>query len=146
MSQSIIKVDGYVANEPQLGATPDGTPVLGLSVPHQRSQKNEQTGGWDRVGPTTWHSVSVFGDQAKALAPHVGKGTHVLVEGFAEVRPYSTKEGAPAAEILVRRAKVAVIPSLPRQEHQPAPQQWASQPEQDAWAAPGLSYGDDTPF
>lgn len=80
MSQSIIKVDGFVANEPTIRRTQDGTPVLSLSVPHQRSVKNEQTQQWENVGPTTWHTASVFGPQAEALLPMVPKGTHVLVE------------------------------------------------------------------
>lgn len=147
MSQSIIKVDGFVANEPKIRHTQDGTPVLALSVPHQRSVKNEQSGQWENVGPTTWHSVSVFGAQAEALAPLATKGTHVLVEGFAELRTWE-QDGKHGAEILVRRAKVGIIPKVQRQEHQPTQaQQWASQPEQaDAWAAPGVGYGDETPF
>lgn len=145
MSTSIIKVDGFVANEPVLRSLEDGTPVLSLSVPHQRSQKNERTGQWENIGPTTWHSASVFGAQAEALAPLATKGTHVLIEGFAELRTWE-KDGKHGAEILVRRAKVGIIPKVQRQEHQPAPGgAWTPQPETDAWATPGI-YGDDVPF
>lgn len=136
MTSSTIRLDAFVANEPKLGRLPNGTPVLDLRLPHTPRRLNELTKQWENVGETTWHSVSLFGDEAELYAPHVRKGTRVVVTGTPELRLWS-KEGRHGGEIVVKSASIAL---KLRPKANPA----APQPD-DAWATPNGGQ-DETPW
>jgi single-strand DNA-binding protein len=141
MSSSIIKVEGFVANEPELRRTSDGTPVLTLSVPHTPQRKNEETGKWEDVGPTTWHRVSLWRGDAEMYAPLVKKGTRLIAEGIAEPRVWE-KDGKHGAEIEIKRARVALIPRSERAT--PAQPAAPAAPADEGWYTAPV--GDDEPF
>lgn len=50
---------------------------------------------------TDWVSVKVWGDRAAKLAPHISKGSHLLVVGRPEARAYKANDGTPKAELVV---------------------------------------------
>lgn len=137
MTESTITLDAFVANEPKLGRLPDGTPALSFSVPFTRRRRNELTKQWEDVGETTWHGVSLFGDEAELYAPHIHKGTRVVVTGTPELRTW-VKDGRHGAEIVIKSASVAL--KLRTKQRDASPSQ-----QDDAWATP-TGGQDETPW
>lgn len=48
-----------------------------------------------------WTSVKVWGERAEKLAPHIGKGTKLLITGRPEARPFKANDGTAKAELVV---------------------------------------------
>jgi single-strand DNA-binding protein len=78
--KSTIDIIGRLAFDPDHRMTSGGTDVCRLTIPTHRSY--ESKGEWKEV--TTWHRISVFGNQAKNCADYLKKGSLVHVEGSLE--------------------------------------------------------------
>jgi single-strand DNA-binding protein len=80
MSDGLNKVIlyGNLGAEPDLRLTAKGLPVLSFRMATTEVYYDKEGSKQER---TEWHSVTVFGKRAEALAKILGKGSRVLVEG-----------------------------------------------------------------
>ena len=95
---------GHVGQTPELLLTKMGQPYTRLSIAtHRRWKDNEEK--WQEQ--TDWHSVMVWGAQAKICSQGIQKGALVFVEG--QLSPYShTKEdGTVETRHSIHAAKVS---------------------------------------
>jgi single-strand DNA-binding protein len=90
-----LVVSGRVGADAQLKTVGDTT-VCSFSVAH-----TEKIYGDNPTEKTIWVSCSIWGDRGIKLAPHILKGTYVVVEGSGGVNPF-LKNGQPEAVIICR--------------------------------------------
>jgi single-strand DNA-binding protein len=163
MSKSTMTVEGFVANDPRLNTTQGGKSVISVTVPHQRS-KRQDDGTWQNQGETTWVEATFWEEQAAEVARLVQKGTAVIVTGDPEVQTYTKRDGTSGAKVILRFPTLGVVPRAQRQGGQaaqggggsawggpqaggqPWAQQGAQQPQGETWSQPGGTYDDETPF
>lgn len=168
MSRATITIDGYLSKDPEMRRTQGGDAVLALSVPFQRSKRN-QDGSYENVGETTWWQVTLWKEQAEAYASLLKKGSHVFVQGIPEVKTFQKNDGTSGIDAQVLFATVGIMPRAQQRQQQapadawqqqpqgggqPAQQQqsqpWTPQggqaPQNDVWSTPGGTYDDETPF
>ena len=86
-----IIVSGRVGNDAELKTVGDTT-VCTFSVAH-----TEKIYGPTPSEKTIWVSCNIWGERGPKLAPHITKGTFVVVEGSGTVNSYIQKNGDPAA-------------------------------------------------
>lgn len=80
---------GNLGQDPEHTKLDSGTSVCRLSVATNRKWKNKDG---ELQEETTWHRVTVWGNQADACAEYLKKGRQVYVEGRFQSREYE-KEG-----------------------------------------------------
>lgn len=162
MSKSTMTVEGFVSNEPRLNTTGGGKSVVSITVPHQRS-KRQDDGTWERQGETTWVEATFWEEQADLIGQQVTKGTAVILTGDPELQVYDKRDGSKGAKVVLRFPTLGIVPRAQRQGGQggggsawggqqsggqPWAQQGAQQPQSDTWSAPqgDATYDDETPF
>ena len=77
------------------------SPVLNVSLATNR-----------RVGErefVDWTSVKIWGERASKLAPHIGKGTKLLVIGRPEARAFKANDGTAKAELVVHASEIEFL-------------------------------------
>ena len=84
-------VSGRVGNDAELKTVGDTT-VCTFSVAH-----TEKIYSPTPSEKTIWVSCNIWGERGPKLAPHITKGTFVVVEGSGTVNSYLQKNGDPAA-------------------------------------------------
>lgn len=78
-----------VGNEPVIRYTQKGDAVLGLSLAYNYGRKGD-----DGKKPTQWVDGSLWGKQAEALAPYIGKGGLVVCSlDDVHIEEYEGKNG-----------------------------------------------------
>lgn len=92
MSDGLNRVQllGNCGSDPELRSTSGGQSVLKLRIATTESylDRNKQ-----RQERTEWHSVTVWGKRAEALAKFLTKGSRVFIEGGLLTSSYDDKEG-----------------------------------------------------
>ena len=86
-------VSGRVGQDAEVKNVGDNT-VCSFSVAH-----TEKVYGATPSEKTIWVTCSIWGERGLKLAPHIVKGTFVVVEGSGSVNSYTQKNGEPAAVI-----------------------------------------------
>jgi single-strand DNA-binding protein len=86
-------VSGRVGQDAEVKNVGDNT-VCSFSVAH-----TEKVYGATPSEKTIWVTASIWGERGIKLAPHIVKGTFVVVEGSGSVNSYTQKNGEPAAVI-----------------------------------------------
>ena len=86
-------VSGRVGQDAEVKNVGDNT-VCSFSVAH-----TEKVYGATPSEKTIWVTCSIWGERGIKLAPHIVKGTFVVVEGSGSVNSYTQKNGEPAAVI-----------------------------------------------
>ena len=86
-------VSGRVGQDAEVKNVGDNT-VCSFSVAH-----TEKVYGTTPSEKTIWVTCSIWGERGIKLAPHIVKGTFVVVEGSGSVNSYTQKNGEPAAVI-----------------------------------------------
>ena len=86
-------VSGRVGQDAEVKNVGDNT-VCSFSVAH-----TEKVYGTTPSEKTIWVTCSIWGERGVKLAPHIVKGTFVVVEGSGSVNSYMQKNGEPAAVI-----------------------------------------------
>lgn len=122
---------GNLGADPELRKTSNGESILKLRIATTEGYLDRNRVRQER---TEWHSVTVFGRRADALARYLSKGSRIFVEGSLRTSDYETAEGERRrrTEIVARGISFAGGGNKPRSsEHD------AAEPE-----APD-SYGDD---
>lgn len=105
-----ITLEGFIATQPETRYTPSGTPALNITVPETPQKLNKDTGQWEDNGPTTWWKITLWGTAADNTAPHLHKGTRVLITGHPQLE---TREhnGKTYHNPTITNAKIAIIPT-----------------------------------
>jgi single-strand DNA-binding protein len=88
-----LVVSGRVGQDAEVKNVGDNT-VCSFSVAH-----TEKVYGATSSEKTIWVTCSIWGERGIKLAPHIVKGTFVVVEGSGSVNSYLQKNGEPAAVI-----------------------------------------------
>jgi len=90
MSNSMNKVFllGNLGADPELREF-DGNSKLRFRLATSRSWRDKDTG--ERREQTEWHTLTMWGKRAEALAGFLAKGSRVMVEGRLETRSYQVE-------------------------------------------------------
>lgn len=176
MSRATVTIDGYVSRDLELRRTGNGKAVTSISVPCQRSKKN-QDGSYENLGETTWWQATLWEEQAEQYAQLLKKGSHVTITGIPEVTMYQKSDGTSGVRAEILFPVVGMIPRAPQRQQQAPAESWGQQPQgvqqggqqgawgqqpqqdqpwppqggqqsQDVWSTPGgqQTYDDETPF
>jgi single-strand DNA-binding protein len=158
MSKSTMTVEGFVASDPRVNTTKGGKSVVTVTVPHQRS-KRQDDGTWQNEGETTWVEATFWEEQADLIAQLVVKGTPVIITGDPELQTYPKRDGSTGAKLVLRFPTLGIIPRAQRSqggsggswggqaaENPSWAPQGAQQPQGDGWSTDGGTYDDETPF
>ena len=86
-------VSGRVGQDAEVKNVGDNT-VCSFSVAH-----TEKVYGATPSEKVIWVTASIWGERGIKLAPHILKGTYVVIEGSGSVNSYTQKNGEPAAVI-----------------------------------------------
>lgn len=90
-----LVVSGRVGNDAEVKSVGDNT-VCSFSVAH-----TEKVYGPNPSEKVIWITCSIWGERSTKLAPHILKGTYVVVEGSGGVNAYLNKNTG-AAEAVIR--------------------------------------------
>jgi single-strand DNA-binding protein len=139
---------GNLGADPELRVTPSGTSVLKLRMATTESYLDRNNARQER---TEWHSITVWGKRADALAKIVTKGDKILIQGRIRTSTYE-KNGEKRYRTEIHAEQIFLAggrrPQQPATGPQQLPQQKAPPPE----AQPGdqqwteFQGGDDIPF
>ena len=77
------------------------TPVLNISL-----ASNRKVGEREFVD---WTSVKIWGERAQKLAPHIDKGTKLLITGRPEARAYKGNDGLAKAELVIHVSEIEFL-------------------------------------
>lgn len=106
-----IELTGNVGTV-RLVQAPGKTPVLNVSL-----ATNRKVGEREFVD---WTSVKVWGERAEKLAPHICKGTKLLIAGRPEARAYKANDGTVKGELVVHANEIEFL-SAKVHDHGDAP-------------------------
>ena len=90
MTVNKVILVGNLGRDPETRTTQAGDTVATLSVATSHRSK-DRGGEW--TDATEWHRVSVFGRAAESAARYLTKGRQVYVEGRAQSRKWTDREG-----------------------------------------------------
>lgn len=99
---------GHIGHKPEALTTRNGQIYTRLSVATRRGRKDEED-QWQEQ--TDWHSVNVFGPQAKSCIEHIKKGSLVFIEG--QLSPFSkeNEDGTKEIRLSIQALKVSFLSS-----------------------------------
>jgi len=95
-----VKTTGNVGSC-RLVAAAGKTPVLNISLASNRKVGEREF--------TDWSSVKIWGERAQKLAPHISKGTKLLISGRPEARAYKGNDGLAKAELVIHANDVEFL-------------------------------------
>jgi single-strand DNA-binding protein len=93
MAYSLNKVQliGRLGADPEIRSFENGGRVANFRVATSEQWKDKPSG--ERKERTEWHRVSVYNDGlVGVIEKHLGKGSHVYIEGQLETREWTDKE------------------------------------------------------
>lgn len=85
MSFNKIIIYGFLARDPELRYTANGTPVCNFSVATSEGKGEREK--------TTWFRVTFFNKQAEVASQYLQKGKPVYVEGRLSLDKYTDRDG-----------------------------------------------------
>lgn len=112
MAGSVNKVIlvGNLGRDPEIRRTPNGDPIVNLSVATSENWRDKATG--ERKEKTEWHRVVIFNENlAKVAEQYMRKGTKVYLEGQLQTRKYTDKDGVEkySTEIVLSRFRGELV-------------------------------------
>ena len=104
-----------LGNDPEVRYTPDGKPVMDMSLAFNYGRKV------DGKQPSQWISATMWGDRCEKLRPYLGKGQLVFVSMTEpHIEEYKRKDGTTGVSL---RARVGELEFAgPRPQEQAAPE------------------------
>lgn len=106
-----------LGNDPEIRYTPDGKPVMDLSLAFNYGKK-----GSDGKQPTQWVSATMWGDRCEKLQPYLLKGQQLFVsmtEPHIEV--YKRKDGTDGVNLRARVGELEFAGPKPGSQEPEAP-------------------------
>ena len=94
MAGSVNKVIlvGNVGKDPEIRRSPDGRPIVNLSLATTESWRDKNTG--ERKDKTEWHRVVIFNENlCKVVEQYVKKGAKLYIEGQLQTRKWTDQSG-----------------------------------------------------
>jgi len=85
----------------RLVKAPGKAPVLNVSLAANRKMGDREF--------VDWVSVKVWGERAERLAPHITKGSKLLVIGRPEARSFKAADGTAKAELVVHASEIEFL-------------------------------------
>lgn len=147
MSINKVILTGNLTRDPELRATPSGTPVLAFSIAVNDRRKNPSSGEWEDV--PNYIDCNMFGSRAQSVAKYLSKGSKVGVDGKLRYSSWE-KDGQKRSKVDVFVDNIELL--SPRNSsgggsyQAPAAAQPAPSADQIP-AAPEITvYDDDIPF
>lgn len=160
---SAITLQGWLARDPDLRYTQQGSPVVTLTIPEEHQRYNRETRRYESYDPprTTWREVSFFGSEAEWYAGQLRKGDEVIVTGPEELETRNGQDGRTYYTLKVRAKTIAKVLRPPKNQGQQeqsyqngyaaragipqqgysAPPQGNQAPQADHWAGQAGSQG-----
>lgn len=93
INEAYFSVTGYVATDPKVGYTRDGTRTLSMRVGWTPRRLDRATGDW-MDQPSSFISVQCFRKVAENGAFSLRRGDPIVLKGTLRVREYSDQAGA----------------------------------------------------
>jgi len=81
---------GYLGQDPDTRFTPDGTPVVNVSLATTERWKDKNTGAPKER--TEWHRLVFFGRRAEIVQQFLKKGSLIYAEGSQRTREWTDKD------------------------------------------------------
>jgi len=85
-----VRLVGNLGMDPEIRAFDNNRKMARLSIAVNESYKNDKG---EKVTDTQWHSLVMWGAQAKLAEDYLKKGDEVAVEGRLSSRSYTDKDG-----------------------------------------------------
>jgi single-strand DNA-binding protein len=85
-----VVLTGNLTRDPELRATPSGTPVCSLRIA-SNTRRKDASGQW--VDKPNYFDVTIWGAQGENSARFLSRGRPVAVDGRLEWREFTDKEG-----------------------------------------------------
>ncbi|EKS0344964.1 single-stranded DNA-binding protein [Escherichia coli] len=93
MSVNSITLGGNVGNDLEVRYTSNGKAIGSFSLAVQQ--------GYGDNKRAMWVTCLIFGERAEKLAPHIRKGTKLVVSGRLDVRQYDRNDGTKGTAVEV---------------------------------------------
>ena len=114
MNTNITLITGNITRDIDLKYLPSGTPILELSIAHNKSWKDKKTGEWKQKA--AFHNVKVY-QYAEDIAKKLKKGDKVFVEGSLEQDNWETPDGQKRSKNYINARRIDVIPRVEKTEY-----------------------------
>jgi single-strand DNA-binding protein len=103
-----------LGNDPEVRYTPDGKPVMDMSLAFNYGRKvNGQQ-------PSQWVSATMWGDRCEKLKPYLSKGQLVFVSMTEpHIEEYKRKDGTTGVSLRARVGELEFTGSRPEQKSEP---------------------------
>jgi single-strand DNA-binding protein len=103
-----------LGNDPEVRYTPDGKPVMDMSLAFNYGRKvNGQQ-------PSQWISATMWGDRCEKLKPYLSKGQLVFVSMTEpHIEEYKRKDGTTGVSLRARIGELEFTGSRPESQSQP---------------------------
>ena len=103
-----------LGNDPEVRYTPDGKPVMDMSLAFSYGRKV------DGKQPSQWVSGTMWGDRCEKLRPYLAKGQLVFVSMTEpHVEEYKRKDGTTGVSLRARVGELEFAGSRPEQKSEP---------------------------
>lgn len=132
---------GNLGADPELKMTPGGQAVLKLRLATSESYLDRNKTRQEKV---EWHSCTIWGKRAEALAKFLSKGARVFIEGRLQTTSYDNKEGVKVYKTEIVANNVILCGGGDRGGQRQAPSTSAPSTESDTESPFGGD--DDIPF
>ncbi|EON1479161.1 single-stranded DNA-binding protein [Escherichia coli] len=137
MSVNSITLGGNVGNDLEVRYTPNGKAIGSFSFAVQQ--------GYGDNKRAMWVTCLIFGERAEKLAPHIRKGTKLVVNGRLDVRQYDRNDGTKGTAVEVAVNDLEFMTGGQQQGQQ----QGQRQPPQQNYGGgnePPMDFDSDIPF
>jgi single-strand DNA-binding protein len=85
-----VRLVGNLGMDPEIRALDNDRKMARVSIAINESYKNDKG---ERVTDTQWHSLVMWGQQAKFAESYLKKGDEIAIEGRLSSRNYTDKDG-----------------------------------------------------
>jgi single-strand DNA-binding protein len=103
-----------LGNDPEVRYTPDGKPVMDMSLAFNYGRKV------DGKQPSQWISATMWGDRCEKLRPYLAKGQLVFVSMTEpHIEEYKRKDGTTGVSLRARVGELEFAGSRPQEQAAP---------------------------
>lgn len=135
-----VMVIGNIGMDPELKYTQSGQAILRMRMAVNESWKDRDGQKQER---TEWATVIMWGKRAEGLAPHLGKGDRVYIEGRMQTRDWEDKDGNRRTTTEIVAHELLFLGGKRGDGQRSAQSQQRSAPADDFPADDGGAFGDD---